>query len=107
MKAVACPDCDLLHVLGPQSGGEKARCLRCGGVLTGHGAHSYETSLALAIAATITLILANTPPLMQMSELRQESSTTVVGSAVVMWLPGSEATVNLRSIFSLAATGFL
>ncbi|HEX9391103.1 MAG TPA: paraquat-inducible protein A [Usitatibacteraceae bacterium] len=106
MKAVACPDCDLLHVLGPQSGGEKARCLRCGGVLTGHGAHSYETSLALAIAATITFILANTAPLMQMSELGQESSTTVAGSALEMWLQGSEPTAILVAICSIVAPGF-
>ncbi|SRR5258706_2610196 len=105
MKAVACPDCDLLHAGEPLAPGEKARCIRCGGTLPLAGAHSHEAALAIVIAALITFVIANAAPLMQMSELGRVASTTVAGSAWQMWNEGSEPTAILVAVCSIVAPG--
>jgi|ERR1700687_4376666 len=105
MKAVACPDCDLLHAAEPLAPGEKARCVRCGGALPLPGSHAHEASLATLVTAIIAFLIANTAPLMQMSELGRVASTTVAGSAWEMWVQGSEPTAIVVAICSIAAPG--
>jgi paraquat-inducible protein A len=60
---MACPECDLIHEIGPLPRDETANCRRCGALLR-HGPHgSLDTPLALSIAGLVLFGLANASPL--------------------------------------------
>jgi paraquat-inducible protein A len=105
MEAVACLGCDLLHAATTLPAGGRARCVRCGGALSVPGPHAYERLVATAIAAFVTFVVANTEPLMQLSELGRVASTTVAGSALEMWAQGSRPTAIVVALCSIAAPG--
>jgi paraquat-inducible protein A len=92
METIACPDCDLLQRIPPLPPGGKARCARCGETLVNQRADPLNRPLALTVAAALALILANAMPLMGLSAVGRESSTTIIGGAHEMWLQGSEIT---------------
>ena len=92
METIACPDCDLLQRIPPLPPGGKARCPRCGETLVNQRVDPLDRPLALTVAAALALILANTTPLMGLSAVGRESSTTIIGGAHEMWLQGSEIT---------------
>jgi paraquat-inducible protein A len=89
---VSCPDCDLLQILPEPSPGIKARCARCGCTLAIWRRDPIDTPLALTLAASMVLIVANTSPLMRLSVAGRQASTTIVGGAYAMWSDGQEAT---------------
>jgi paraquat-inducible protein A len=91
-RLLACPDCDLLQRLPPLAPGARARCVRCGRLLATRWADSIERPLALSIAALVLLVLANVSPMMGLSVLGQQSSTTILGGAAAMWMQGQQAT---------------
>jgi paraquat-inducible protein A len=92
MEAIACPDCDLLQHVPPLPPGGKARCVRCGETLAQRHADPLHLPLVFTIAATIAFIVANTMPLMGLSAVGREASTTIFGGALEMWEQGSEIT---------------
>jgi len=92
VETIACPDCDLLQRVPPLPVGGKARCARCSKTLATRRPDPIDRTLALAIGAAITLLVANTMPLMGLSAVGRESSTTIIGGAYEMWLQGSEIT---------------
>jgi len=92
METIACPDCDLLQRIPPLPLGGKARCARCSKTLATRRSDTLDRTLALTIAAAIALIVANTMPLMGLSAVGRESSTTIIGGAHEMWLQGSQIT---------------
>ncbi len=58
-----------------------------------HGrADPLDRPLALTIAALIAFVIANTTPLLGLSAVGRQSSTTIIGGAREMWLQGSEVT---------------
>jgi paraquat-inducible protein A len=87
-ESVACPDCDLLQHIPPLGPGRKAACSRCGRFLAKQPSDSPDLPLALTIAAAITLIIADTLPLMDLHVVGRFASTTIPGGAYEMWLEG-------------------
>jgi len=103
VETVACPDCDLLQSIPPLPVGGKARCARCGKTLATRRPDPLDRPLALSIAAAIAFIIANTTPLMGLSAVGREASTTIVGGAYEMWLQGSQITAVIVAICAVIA----
>ena len=103
METIACPDCDLLQRIPPLPPGGKARCTRCSEVLVSQRADPLNRPLALTVAAAIAFIIANTAPLMSLTAAGRESSTTIIGGAIEMWLQGSEITAAAVAICAVIA----
>ena len=103
METIACPDCDLLQRIPPLPPGGKARCPRCGETLVNQRADPLDRPFALTVAAALALLLANTAPLMGLSAVGRESSTTIIGGAYEMWLQGSEITAVIVAFCAVIA----
>lgn len=100
---VACPGCDLLQRIPLLQPGGKARCPRCGHIIVVSKPHSLERTLALTVAAAITLVVANTAPLMGVSAIGHHVSTTILGGVREMWLQGQEITALLVAFCAVVA----
>jgi paraquat-inducible protein A len=105
VETIACPDCDLLQRIPPLPRGGKARCARCGKTLVTRRHDSLDRALALTIGAAIAYIVANTTPLMGLSAVGREASTTIIGGAHEMWLQGSEITAVIVAFCAVIAPG--
>jgi paraquat-inducible protein A len=92
---VACPDCDLLQRLPDLSAGASARCPRCDKELWRPHAESLDRTLALAIAAAVLYWIANSFPMLGLSAVGREASTTVIGGAERLWKDGREIVAGL------------
>jgi paraquat-inducible protein A len=103
METIACRDCDLLQQIPPLPPGGKALCARCGETLAHRRTDPLDLPLALTIAATIAFIIANTMPLMGLSAVGREASTTIFGGALEMWEQGSEITAVAVAFCALIA----
>ena len=108
LTPIACHECDLLQVLPELPAGGKASCSRCGCTLATRPADPVERPLALAIAALLVLVVANTAPLMGLSAVGRHASTTIIGGAYEMWLEGQEVTAVIVAFCSvIAPAGYL
>jgi len=108
MSTVACPGCDLLQGIPPLPPGGKARCPRCGETLASRPAASLDRPLALTLAAAIVLIVANTQPMMGLSAVGRQASTTILGGAYEMWAQGRELTAMVVAFcVVIAPAGYL
>ena len=108
MTPVACHECDLLQVLPDLPVGGKASCSRCGCTLATRPSDPIERPLALAIAALVVLVVANTAPLMGLSAVGRHASTTIIGGAYQMWLEGQEVTAVIVAFCAvIAPAGYL
>ena len=103
METIACPDCDLLQRIPPLPRGGKARCARCGETLVSRQSNPLDRLLALTVAAALALIVANTMPLMGLSAVGREASTTIIGGAYEMWLQGSQITAVVVAFCAVIA----
>jgi paraquat-inducible protein A len=103
METIACSDCDLLQQIPPLPPGGKAICARCGETLAHRRADPLELPLALTVAASIAFIIANTMPLMGLSAVGREASTTIFGGALEMWEQGSAITAVVVAFCALIA----
>jgi len=92
VETIACPDCDLLQRLPQLPLGGKARCPQWGETLAVGRRDPLGRTLALTVAAAIAFVIANTMPLMGLSAVGREASTTIIGGAHEMWLQGSHIT---------------
>jgi paraquat-inducible protein A len=92
---VACPECDLLQRIPALPPGGTARCPRCGHAIATSKPDSLERTLAFTVAAAIVLIIANVTPLMGLSAVGRQASTTIIGGAYEMWRQGQEITAFL------------
>jgi paraquat-inducible protein A len=105
MTTFACPSCDLLHISRRLQVGETARCVRCDGALPVPGPYAFEIAHALTCAALLTFWIANTEPLMRISELGFGAHTTLAGCVAALWVQASPATAILVAVCSIAAPG--
>jgi paraquat-inducible protein A len=105
VELIACRDCDLLQVIPRLLPGAKARCARCGETLAVGRTDPLHFPLALTIAAALAFIVANTMPLMGLSAVGRESSTTIVGGALEMWRQGSQVTAAAVAFCAVIAPG--
>ena len=103
MEIIACPDCDLLQQLPELAPGGRARCPRCGWTVAASTEDSLNRPLALTITALIALIVANTAPLMGLSAVGRQASTTIVGGAYQMWVQGQEITAVIVAFCAVIA----
>jgi paraquat-inducible protein A len=104
-ETIACPDCDLLQRIPPLPPGGRARCARCSKLLATQRSDPFDRALALTIAAALAFIVANTNPLMSLSAVGREASTTIIGGAYEMWLQGSEITAVIVAFCAVVAPG--
>ncbi|HSS70025.1 MAG TPA: paraquat-inducible protein A [Casimicrobiaceae bacterium] len=103
VETIACPECDLLQRIPPLAPGGKARCARCGDTLVTRRPDPLYRPLALTVAAAIALIIANSAPLMSLSAVGREASTTIIGGAIEMWRQGSEITAVIVAFCAVIA----
>ena len=103
METVACPDCDLLQRIPALPPGGKARCPRCGQTLATEPIDSLDRALPLTLTAAIVFIVANTSPLMGLSAVGRQASTTIVGGAYEMWVQGQEVTAVIVAFCAVIA----
>jgi paraquat-inducible protein A len=92
LKTIACPDCDLLQHIPELAPGSKASCARCACTVATRSSNPIDLPLALTVTAAIALIVANTTPLMGLSAVGRQASTTIIGGAYEMWMQGERIT---------------
>jgi paraquat-inducible protein A len=100
---VACSECDMLQSIPVLPPGGAARCPRCGHTLAVDKPGSLERTLSLTVAAAIVFIVANVSPLMGLSAVGHQASTTILGGAQEMWLQGNEITAVLVAFCTVIA----
>lgn len=102
-RILACPDCDLLQSIPDLPAGAKACCARCGRTLASRPTDPIDRPLALTITALLVLIIANTAPLMGLSAVGHQASTTIVGGVYQMWLQGQALTAVIVAFCAVIA----
>ena len=85
---IACPHCDLLQRLPELVPGASARCPRCDKELWRRREDSLERTLALALAAAVLCVVANSVPMLGLTAVGREAFTTVFGGAEQLWRDG-------------------
>lgn len=86
----ACPSCDLMQRLPEIAPGQSARCPRCGTELWRRREDSLNRTLALAVAAAVLWLIANTVPMLGLNAAGHESFTTIIGGAQQLWKNGQQ-----------------
>lgn len=82
---VACPDCDLLQRLPELAPATSVRCPRCDRELGRRHEDSLNRTLALAMAAALLYLVANTVPMLGLSAVGRAAFTTVSGGVQQLW----------------------
>src|SRR5215471_16461209 len=94
-RLIACPDCDLLQRLPDLEPGASARCPRCDRELWRRREDSLQRTLALALAAAVLYVVANTVPMLGLTAVGHAASTTVLGGAEQLWHDGRQTVAGL------------
>lgn len=100
MRLVACQHCDLLHRLGEVPEGGSATCRRCGGTLRRRPRNGLEHTLALAIAAAVLLVVANSFPFLSFEMKGEETQTTLATGIIDMYNQGKWE-ISLLVLFTI------
>lgn len=90
VSLIACPHCDLLQRLPELAPGASARCPRCDEELWRHREDSLNRTLALAMAAAVLYLIANSVPMLGLTVVGHAAFTTVLGGAAHLWENGEE-----------------
>ena len=102
---IACPHCDLLQRLPALAPGASARCPRCDLELWRHRKDSLNRTLALTCAAVVLYLIANSFPMLGLTAVGHEASTTVLGGAQQLWKDGREIVAGLVLFTAVIAPG--
>jgi len=102
---IACLDCDLLQRLPELAPGASARCPRCNKELWRHREDSLNRTLALTLAAVVLFVVANTVPMLGLTVVGHQASTTVFGGAMQLWQDGEEIVAVLVLFAAVIAPG--
>jgi paraquat-inducible protein A len=105
LDTIACPDCDLQQSVPQLLPGGSARCARCRVTIARNPVDPINRPLALSVAAAVVFLIANTAPLMGLSAVGREASTTILGGAREMWTRGSEVTAVIVAFCAMVAPG--
>jgi paraquat-inducible protein A len=89
-RLIACLHCDLLQRLPDLAPGASARCPRCDKELWRHHEDSLNRTVALTLAATVLYVVANSVPMLGITAVGREASTTVLGGAMHLWEGGRQ-----------------
>jgi len=87
---VACLHCDLLQRIPQLEPGGSARCPRCNKELWRRREDSLNRTLALTLAAVVLYVIANSVPMLGLTIVGREASTTVIGGAQHLWDNGQK-----------------
>ncbi len=87
---IACLHCDLLQRIPDLAPGASARCPRCNKELWRHREDSLNRTLALTLAAAVLYIVANSVPMLGLTIVGRNASTTVIGGAQHLWDNGQK-----------------
>jgi paraquat-inducible protein A len=88
VSLIACSDCDLLQRLPDLAPGASARCPRCDKELWRRRQDSLERTLALSLGGAVLYIVANTLPMLGLTAVGHQASTTVLGGVEHLWRDG-------------------
>jgi len=100
---LACPDCDLVQRLPALEPGGSARCPRCDFELWRRRDDSRHRTLPLTLAAVVLYAVANSYPMLGLSAVGREASTTVFGGAEQLWRDGREIVAGLVLLTAVVA----
>jgi paraquat-inducible protein A len=92
---VGCLHCDLLQRLPDIAPGAAARCARCDEELWRRGEDSLNRTLALSLAGGILYAVANSVPMLGLTIVGREASTTIIGGAQHLWRVGQLTVASL------------
>jgi paraquat-inducible protein A len=92
---IACPQCDLLQRLPHLAPGASARCPRCDEELWRHREDSLNRTLALAVAAAVLFVIANSLPMLGLKAVGHQAFTTVFGGTIQLWNDSEEVVAAL------------
>lgn len=87
---IACQHCDLLQRIPELEPGASARCPRCNKELWRRREDSINRTFALTIAAAILYAIANSVPMLGLTIVGRDASTTVIGGAQHLWDNGQK-----------------
>lgn len=85
ISIIACQQCDLLQRIPELDPGASARCPRCNKELWRRREDSLNRTLALTIAAVVLYVIANSVPMLGLTIVGRDASTTVIGGAQHLW----------------------
>ncbi len=100
---VGCPHCDLLQRLPNLAPGASARCPRCDEELWRCREDSLNRTLALTLAAAVLYVIANSVPMLGLTIVGRQASTTVLGGAQHLWQEGQEIVAGLVLLTAVIA----
>src|SRR5229473_6477898 len=87
---IACQHCDLVQRLPELEPGASARCPRCNKELWRRREDSLNRTLALTVAAAVLYVIANSVPMLGLTIVGRDASTTVIGGAQHLWNNGQQ-----------------
>lgn len=100
---VACAHCDLLQRLPELPPGASARCPRCDKELWRHREDSLNRTLALTLGAALLYVVANSVPMLGLTVVGRQASTTVIGGAMHLWREGQPSVAALVLLTAVIA----
>jgi paraquat-inducible protein A len=87
---IACQHCDLVQRLPKLEPGASARCPRCNKELWRRREDSLNRTLALTVAAAVLYVIANSVPMLGLTIVGRDASTTVIGGTQHLWNNGQQ-----------------
>ncbi len=100
---VACRHCDLLQRLPELAPGASARCPRCDRELWRRRVDSLNRTLALSLGAVLLYAVANSVPMLGLTIVGRQASTTVIGGAEHLWQNGQQMVAMLVLLTAVIA----
>jgi paraquat-inducible protein A len=100
---IACPQCDVLQRLPEIAAGGSARCPRCDKELWRRRADSLDRTLALALAAALLYLIANSVAMLGLTIVGRAASTTVLGGVETLWQDGQQIVALLVLLTAVIA----
>jgi paraquat-inducible protein A len=104
-SVIACRHCDLLQRLPELTPGASARCPRCDEELWRRREDSLNRTLALSLGAAVLYVVANSVPMLGLTIVGREASTTVIGGAEHLWQDGQWIVASLVFFTAVIAPG--
>jgi len=92
---MGCPHCDLVQRLPALAPGASARCPRCDEELWRRREDWLNRTLALSLGAAVLYLVANSVPMLGLTVVGREASTTVIGGAEHLWQNGQMLVASL------------
>src|SRR6266481_2779346 len=100
---IACLHCDLLQRIPELEPGASARCPRCNKELWRHRIDSLNRTLALTLGAALLYVIANSVPMLGLTIVGRDASTTVIGGAQHLWDNGQQIVAVLVLLTAVIA----